>query len=101
LVKAAIVRGERPDDPRNPIFYTLGKGHCRFFYARLQYLADRQRSIIKEMRVRGYVPTFDETTIDELLSGIPIEWLGDWQPDDVAVAINLARILERNAGIKG
>jgi deoxyribonuclease (pyrimidine dimer) len=101
LVKAAIIRGEKPNDPRNPTSYTLGKGHCRFFYPRLQYLVDRQRSLIAEMRTRGYAPTFDEGTISELTTGIPRDWMGEWQPDAVAVAINIARILERNAGIKG
>lgn len=33
LVRAAIARGESPDDPRNPTSYTLGAGHVRFFTA--------------------------------------------------------------------
>ncbi|CUW45036.1 endonuclease V [Brucella vulpis] len=49
LVRAAIQRGEAPQDPRNPQQYTLGAGHVRFFYARLGYLAKRQAALIAEM----------------------------------------------------
>lgn len=92
-MKAAIARGENPDDLRNPQSYTLGKGHVRFFYPRLGYLAARQKQLIAEMRARGYVPKF--TNPDELLFGIPAEWCRDWEPTVEALAINRVRIAER------
>lgn len=93
LVRAASGRGETPDDPRNPRTYVLGKGHVRFFYPRLGYLASRQAQLIAEMQARGYKPSF--TNSSELLSGIDACWCGDWQPDDRALSLNRARIAER------
>lgn len=93
LVRAAIKRGEKPEDPRNPSEYRLGTGHVRFFYSRLGYLAKRQASLVKEMRARGYQPQYDN--IIDLLDGIPAEWLQDWTPTPQAIALNKARIKER------
>ncbi len=95
LVRAAIARGERPGDPRNPTEYRLGAGHVRFFYPRLGYLAQRQGALVAEMLARGYAPGFTRT--DHLLDGIPAEWCAAWQPTPQAMALNRARIAERLA----
>jgi len=92
LVEKAITRGENPNDPRNPTTYRLGTGHVRFFYSRLQWLLQRQRSLIEEMMKRGYQPTHDATGLGE---GIPMEWWGDWSPDEHSMMINRERIAER------
>ena len=93
LVREAIARGERPADRRNPLEYTLGTGHVRFFYPRLGYLLRRQRLLILEMQARGYRPSFVE--VDHLIEGIAEEWLADWEPTELAMAVNRARIAER------
>ncbi|MGO4449446.1 pyrimidine dimer DNA glycosylase/endonuclease V [Phyllobacterium sp. TAF24] len=93
LVRAAIVRGETPSDRRNPLHYTLGTGHVRFFYPRLGYLAKRQSHLIAEMLARGYSPQFANT--DQLLVGFPLEWCADWDPTGEAMQINRMRIAER------
>lgn len=93
LVRAASARGETPDDPRNPLTYVLGKGHVRFFYPRLAWLAERQAQLIAEMLSRGYKPTFTDPS--ELLLDIEVCWCGQWQPDSEALALNRARIAER------
>lgn len=93
LVRAAIERGERPSDKRNPQAYTLGKGHVRFFYPRLGYLAKRQAALVAEMLARGYAPTF--TNAAALLDGFPSEWCGDWEPTQEAIRINRERIALR------
>jgi hypothetical protein len=93
LVRLAIGRGERPDDPRNPAAYTLGRGHIRFFYGRLGYLARRQQALVAEMQRRGYRPSFIET--EQLTAGLPPEWCGDWEPTPEALALNRGRIAER------
>lgn len=95
LVRAAIARGEQPDDRRNPDSYRLGAGHVRFFYSRLGYLAQRQGALVAEMQRRGYAPNFTQT--DQLLDGFPPEWCGDWQPDAQAMALNRERIAARLA----
>ena len=97
LVRAAIARGETPDDRRNPAAYTLGAGHVRFFYARLGYLAARQADLVREMQARGYVPTFTDPA--GLLAGIPQAWQGDWSPTTEALALNRARLAERLAAM--
>ncbi len=93
LVRAAIERGERPTDKRNPRAYTLGTGHVRFFYPRLGWLKERQRELVGEMQARGYKPSF--TDVDGLDAGIDRAWLGNWTPDDAAMAINRERIATR------
>lgn len=94
LVRLAVARGEAPDDPRNPLAYTLGKGHIRFFYCRLGYLTRRQQALVAEMQRRGYQPSFTETA--QLLAGLPPEWCADWEPTAEALALNRARIAERS-----
>jgi len=98
LVRQAIARGELPDDRRNPTEYTLGRGHIRFFYSRLGYLTNRQRSLVAEMQRRGYQPTFVE--VDQLAEGIPAEWCRNWEPTEAAVALNRARIAERSTAAR-
>ena len=98
LVRAAIARGERPDDTRNPREYRLGAGHVRFFYPRLLFLAKRQASLVTEMQARGYRPNFTDAT--SLIAGIPAEWCNDWQPSQAALAVNRARIAERMASAR-
>lgn len=93
LVRKAIARGETPQDRRNPKEYTLGKGHVRFFYARLGWLKQRQQMLIAEMQWRGYRPQHTDTS--ELLDGIPAAWQGDWVPDSAAMKINRERISAR------
>lgn len=93
LVRAAIERGEKPDDVRNPAEYRLGQGHVRFFYPRLGYLARRQKELIDEMLSRGFSPSFTDPA--GLLTGIPVEWHGEWTPPAAATALNRGRIAER------
>ncbi|ODT67288.1 MAG: endonuclease V [Pelagibacterium sp. SCN 63-23] len=95
LVRAAIARGEAPDDTRNPTQYRLGAGHVRFFYPRLLYLARRQAMLVAEMQARGFHPNFTQT--ERLLDGFPATWCQDWVPDEAAMVLNRARILERSA----
>lgn len=95
LVRAAIARQERPDDPRNPCEYCLGAGHVRFFYSRLGYLARRQAALVAEMKARGYQPLFTDT--HHLLDGFPEAWCQDWEPTAEALALNRARIADRLA----
>lgn len=92
LVRKAIERGEKPDDKRNPKEYTLGTGHCRFFYNKLLFLKVRQESLISEMFIRGYMVNFEHCSIVDF----PNCWRGDYEPTEQAIAINRARIKERS-----
>lgn len=93
LVRAAQARGLRPALVEAPDRYTLGKGHVKFFYDKLGFLTQRQRSLIDEMRSRGYSVRFDN--LNELCVGIEPCWFNDWLPDDDALRINRARIQGR------
>jgi deoxyribonuclease (pyrimidine dimer) len=93
-VVAAVLRGESYNDVRNPSHYVLGKGHVRFFYPRLGYLAARQISIVAEMKHRGITVNFAPPCRDDYAS-IPDKWFGDWVPDSTAIALNVARITDR------
>jgi hypothetical protein len=92
LVRAAIARGELPNDKRNPTAYTLGTGHCRFFYNKLDFLHVRMRNLAAEMIARGYKPQYLDITIDFDASA----WFGSYVPTEEALAINRARIRERS-----
>jgi deoxyribonuclease (pyrimidine dimer) len=91
LVKNASLRGERPDDKRNPNLYKLGSGHVRFFYPRLGYLRDRFTAVVQECEKRGRKVTFP--SVPDL--DIPQEWYGDWTPTQEAININIERLKQR------
>jgi len=93
LVRRAIARGERPDDPRNPNSYVLGQGHVRFFYARLGFVLARYEALCQECLARGRHVGFSNRS--ELIYGITREWFGQWSPPQEAILLNVARIVER------
>jgi len=93
LIHKAIVRGEHPQDSRNPSAYTLGKGHVRFFYNKAQFLVKRQKQLVEECQRRNINVQF--TDVDSLVENIPTEWYNDWDPPIEAIYTNLMRINER------
>jgi hypothetical protein len=90
LARMALQRNEKPED--HPSQYNLGKGHVRFFYSRLAYVASRHQALVDEMLSRGYVVNFPSVPD---LKGWPPDWLRDWRPDEQALEHNRARIKER------
>ena len=96
MAYAAYKRGELPDDPRNPTEYTLGRGHVRFFYSRLRYLRDRFHAIVEEMLSRGFNPAHRDVPVFYVL--MPPAWVQPYEPTDLALNINRARIEERLRG---
>lgn len=93
LVRAAQARGLTPDRVVAPAVYTLGPGHVKFFYGKLNFLLIRQHLLVAEMLWRGYKPA--HTDPDQLAVGIDDHWVGDWTPDEAAVAVSRARLQER------
>lgn len=91
LVKAAIQRGEQPDDRRNPKEYTLGAGHVRFFYNKMTYIERRFAAVVAECQRRGRKIQFTELPSCDF----PASWRQDWTPTQQALAINRSRIQER------
>jgi len=84
-----LIRKARPGPA--PAEYVLGPGHVRFFYDKAGWLLRRQRALIDEMIRRGYRPTHTEPA--PLAAGLP---MGDWTPDERAMALNRARLAERS-----
>ncbi len=96
LVRGAVERGERPDDPRNPDSYRTGAGHVRFFYPRLGYIKKREIELHLEMLFRG-IPLVRE---EEDTSDIPPEWFGSYEPTEESKIINQARLDNRNTELE-
>lgn len=100
LVRDAVARGEKPTDKRNPLFYTLGTGHCRFFYTRLRFLQIRQYSLIEEMLKLGYNPQYRDVVGPHspgyYFGPLWSQWWNNYVPTEEAIAINRARIKERS-----
>ena len=78
-----------------PSEYTLGKGHVKFFYNKLAYLAKRQLELIAECKKRGFNITY---------TGLPEcnkpELFNDYDPTKEAIALNRARIALRISQFK-
>lgn len=78
--------------PKAPSRYTLGAGHVLFFYQRLGYCFNRFMALRREMLRRGYEPQYVQPPVTSL----PAAWWGEWEPDEVDLAVNRQRIQERN-----
>ena len=74
-----------------PSAYTLGAGHVKFFYQRLEYCRRRFHALRNEMLRRGYEPKYQD--IPPVTVGLA--WWQDWEPDAAALELNRQRILER------
>lgn len=90
LVKAAILRGEKPDLSGA---YRLGEGHVRFFYPRLGYLLNRYHLLVAECKERNWL--LNPVPNASLVGGIPPEWFNDYTPTEEALMLNRFRIKER------
>lgn len=74
--------------------YTMGEGHVKFFYDKLEYLVSRQQLLINELKRRGYTLTFNNP--DDLRNLNTQEFLyNDWQPEEKDIKVNLKRLLEK------
>ena len=93
LVREAQARGELPTDKRNPVVYTLGTGHVRFFYNKLMFLFKRQLDICAEMQARGITVNYQPSL--DLFDGIHTWWHGDYIPTAGALYLNRERIKDR------
>jgi deoxyribonuclease (pyrimidine dimer) len=74
-----------------PTEFTLGKGHVKFFYNKMQYLLDRYTALFLEARIRNY----DVTDFSSAWDNVPKELMNgyDERAKDREIIIN--RIQER------
>jgi deoxyribonuclease (pyrimidine dimer) len=91
LVLAAQQRGVRPNTFAAPVKYTLGSGHCLFFYNKLMWVNERYSRLVQECRVRGRVVNFPDPPLKVLDPG----WFGYWQPSSAEIELSVKRLNER------
>lgn len=90
LVKSNIEKNKPMSDiPKN---YTMGTGHVKFFYNKLDYLQKRFSQLISEMLKRGYNPSFTDNLNNLYRQQIPSIYWNDWTPTNIDMNINLDRI---------
>ncbi|MFN6269271.1 MAG: pyrimidine dimer DNA glycosylase/endonuclease V [Akkermansiaceae bacterium] len=80
-----------------PKEYTMGTGHVKFFYNKMKYLQYRFEDLVREMKLRGYNPTYTDSSIF-----IPKDstFYNDYIPTEKAKEINRERISLRLNKIK-
>ena len=78
-----------------PTKYTLGAGHVKFFYDKLGWLLARQKSLIAEMKRRGFKPTHDASTLMDRATKAGDTLWKTYTPTEEALTLNRARIAER------
>lgn len=80
-----------------PSEYTLGAGHVKFFYDKLEYLAIRYYNIVRECKRRGFKIQY-EALPEYLVVSRPLSLWNDWKPTKQAMELNRQRIKERLNG---
>jgi len=79
---------------KQPEVYTLGTGHVKFFYNRLQFISDRYDSLCAEMLARNF--KCNRVPKEDLHQGIERNMFFNYLPTEEALRINRERILERS-----
>lgn len=74
-----------------PKQFTLGTGHVKFFYNKLEYLRKRYEELHEECKNRG----FNVTYYGQAWDGIPKHLMNDYQPTQQDKEIIEQRIKER------
>ena len=75
-----------------PSQYTLGKGHVKYFFNKMQFLEKRFELLVNEMLRRGYNPTYRDSSI---FTNCPKEFYNDYLPQEFEIELNRSRINER------
>ena len=74
-----------------PDQFTLGTGHVKFFYNKLQYLHNRYSALYKECIKRG----FNVTDFSDAFDDLPVELYNDYTETNTDRKIIQERIKER------
>lgn len=78
---------------KQPSEYTLGTGHVKFFFSRLDYITKRYYALNAEAKQRGY--NVNPINEQDLVKGIDKWWFGSYTPTKDSIKINRQRIAER------
>lgn len=93
-------QSKKPWTDKQPKAFTMGTGHVVYWYDKLKYLSNRHKSLIQEMRKRGYQVNFTADLEEHWRPLIPADYWKDYSPTPEALAINQERIAKRLAGDK-
>ena len=92
----AILSGKAKIDFKAiPERYTLGKGHCLFFYTKLGYIRARYEELYKEAKKRGFNVTYKDIDYSHLSPVHQVALMNDYLPTKEAQLLNIERICER------
>lgn len=86
-----VIKSGRYSMKGQPETFTLGTGHVKFFYDKLEYLRKRYVSLYDECVKRGY----NVTNYVDAWEGIPKELMGDYKPTETDRLLIQNRINER------
>ena len=76
-----------------PVFYTLGRGHMKFWLDKFKFLETRFIALTKEMQFRGFNP--DLTLSLETSVAKKIGLYNDYIPRDLDIEVSKCRIVDR------
>ena len=76
-----------------PENYTLGTGHVKFFYNKMEFLEKRFKMLVQEMLNRNYKPNYTEMKTFAICDE---QYYNDYIPTLEAIIINRQRIAERS-----
>lgn len=91
-VEKTILKGSYPDIPER---YTLGAGHIKFFFDKVEFLRKRQIDLVYAWYKRGFSLSFDIDKWEERCNKVPSTLRKDYTPDSEELMINVLRIKER------
>ena len=97
-VRKLIYQGKYPFDVEIPDQYCLGKGHCKFFYDKVNWLKTRYTALARELNRRGCGINEDLywkilTTADKVIDE---KWFSSWEPSPEEIYLNMARLCRRS-----
>lgn len=88
-----LVKKGRYSMKDQPIEFTLGTGHVKFFYDKLGYLLERYKQLYDECVKRG----FNVTNYSNAWDDIPETMMGSYSPTQRDIDLIRNRIKERSA----
>ena len=99
-IKSLYTKGKCINDIKRPLEYTLGRGHIRFFYDKLDWIIARYGDIHEELLRRGMPVDEDksEAMIGDAIKCAPESWRGlqTYVPTPEAIYTNMSRLLVRS-----
>ncbi len=91
-----IIKSGKYSMQGQPQLFTLGKGHVKFFYNKLEFLRKRYELLYAECKKRGYQVTY----FGDSFMNLPKELMNDYKAQKRDRELVLSRIAERTSQIE-